>query len=304
MRKVWCRPASQPAPTAGTIVVTATSSPFIATATLSSHLAGPDLTSSSFTNAASGSAGMTPCGLVTVSGTGVAPAVQGVVSGVSFFGSLPTTLAGLSISVQQGANNIPVPIQAVANDQSGQQANFQAPCELTPGTATVVVTVNGVSSNPVSVPVFAVQPGIFTSPGSNGKQYGAVIRAVDGTYVTPSNPAQRGERCYMVVTGLGQVTPAATTNSAGTGAAQNMNVPMLVFLNGNAVAAAFRPLSVRIGRRLRRRIPDSVGCSHRARSKSAGGWVDQQWERFRGRQYGAPAGCDRSAVNQRGAPVL
>ena len=222
---------------AGTIVVTATSSPFSATATLSAHIAGPDLTSGSFTNAASGSAGMTPCGWVTVRGTGVASAVQGVVPAVSFFGSLPTTLAGLSISVQQGSNNIPVPIQSVANDQSGQRATFQAPCELTSGFATVVVTVNGVSSNPVNVQVFALQPGIFTTLNSNGKQYGSVIRAVDGTYVTPANPAQRGERCYIVVTGLGQVTPAAVTNSAGTGAAQNTNVPMLIFLNGNAVGA-------------------------------------------------------------------
>jgi uncharacterized protein (TIGR03437 family) len=224
-------------PDPGTIVVAATSSPFTASATLSSHLAGPDLTSNSFTNAASGSLGMTPCGLVTVRGSGIASAVQGVVPGVSFLGSLPTTLAGLSIRVQQAANNIPVPIHSVANDQSGQRATFQAPCELTPGSATVVVTVDGVSSDPVSVQVFALQPGIFTVPGSNGKLYGTVIRAVDGTYVTQSNPAQRGERCYIVVTGLGQAAPAVATNSAGTGAAQNTNVPMLIFLNGNAVGA-------------------------------------------------------------------
>ena len=55
---------------------------------------------------------------------------------------MPYSLAGLSITV----NNIPVPIQSVANDQFGQHANFQAPCELTGSSATVVVTVNGAST--------------------------------------------------------------------------------------------------------------------------------------------------------------
>jgi len=210
--------------------VTATASTFSATATLSSRAAGPTVTPASFTNAASGATGMTPCGFVTVTGVGIAPTVQGVVAAESFFGAYPYALAGLSITV----NNIPVPIQAVANDQFGQRANFQAPCELTGDTATVVVTVNNATTTIQGVKVLAVQPGIFTYTGSNNKIYGAVIREVDGTYVTAANPARQGEKVYVVVTGLGQTNPTLVTNSVGTGT-QNVILPTAVFLSGRGV---------------------------------------------------------------------
>ena len=216
--------------TPGNIVVTATSGTSSATATLSSHAAGPTITSSSFTNAASGAVGMAPCGFVTVTGTGVAPTVQGVLSAVTFFGAYPYSLGGLSITV----NNVPVPIQAVANDQFGQRANFQAPCELTGTSATVVVTANGATTIVNNVPVASVQPGIFTFTGSNNKVYGAVIREADGTYVTSANPARQGEKVYVVATGLGQATPTLITNSAGTGS-QNVILPTAVFLNGRGI---------------------------------------------------------------------
>jgi len=217
--------------TAGTIAVTATyNNAFTATATLTSRPLGPTVTSTSFTNAASGAAGMTPCGLVTVTGKGIAPSFTGVVSGVTPFGPLNYTLAGVSIT----ANGLAVPIQAVSNIDGVERANFQAPCELTPGNATVIVNVNGATTTVSGVPVFAVQPGIFTFAGPNNKAYGAVIRKVDGSYVLPSNPARQGERYYMVVTGLGQVTPAAFTNSAGTGL-QDVNVPIIVGLKDSGV---------------------------------------------------------------------
>ncbi len=219
-------------PAPANIVVTATVGSFTATATLSSHVAGPQLTTSSFTNAASGAAGMTPCGLVTVTGDGIAPGIQGVVTAATFFGAMPYSMAGLSIT----ANGIPVPIQSVSNQNGVQSATFQAPCELAAGFATMVITVNGVSSSPVSVSVFALQPGQFTSAAPNNKQYGAVIREADGTYVTPTNPARLGDLCYVVVTGLGQVTPTAITNSVGKGT-ENVNVPFIVFLNGHPIAA-------------------------------------------------------------------
>jgi len=216
--------------TPGNIVVTASAGGLSATATLSSHVPGPSITANSFTNAASGDIGMTPCGFVTVTGNGVASGAQGVVAAVTFFGAYPYSLAGLSITV----NGTPVPIQAVANDQFGQRANFQAPCELTGSTATVTVTSNGSSTTITNVPVFAVQPGIFTFTGANNKVYGAVIREVDGTYVTSANPAHPGEKVYVVATGLGQTNPTLVTNSAGTGS-QNVILPTAVFLNGRGI---------------------------------------------------------------------
>jgi uncharacterized protein (TIGR03437 family) len=86
------------------------------------------------------------------------------------------------------------------------------------------------------VPVLQVQPGIFTYTGPNNKLYGAVIREVDGTYVTATNPAHQGEKVYVVTTGLGQTTPTLVTNSAGTGN-QNVILPTAVFLSGRGIPA-------------------------------------------------------------------
>jgi uncharacterized protein (TIGR03437 family) len=217
--------------TPGTITVTASFNNLSAIATLSSHLPGPEITVSSFKNAASLAAGLTPCGLITVIGNGLAPGVQGVLSGLSAFGPLPYSLGPVSsITV----NNIPAPIQAVANQSGVQQINFQAPCELQAGSATVVINVSGGTGTVSNVPVLAVQPGIFTYAGPNNIPYGAVIRAVDGSYVTPSNPARRGETLYMVVTGLGQGTPTIVTNSAGTGT-QNVTLPVVVGISDRGV---------------------------------------------------------------------
>jgi uncharacterized protein (TIGR03437 family) len=87
--------------------------------------------------------------------------------------------------------------------------------------------VNGANTAVSNVPVLSVQPGIFTFTGPNNKIYGTVIRAADGTFVTPSNPAHRGEQYYMIVTGLGKVTPATVTNSYGTGS-QNISFSLAV----------------------------------------------------------------------------
>jgi uncharacterized protein (TIGR03437 family) len=218
-------------PNPGSIAVTATYNALSATATLSSHLPGPEITSTSFRNAASLAVGLTPCGLITVTGNGLAPGVQGVLSGLSAFGPLPYTLGPVTSIL---VNNIQTPIQAVANQNGVQQVNFQAPCELQAGTATVVINVSGGSATVSNVPVFAVQPGIFTFAGPNNLTYGAVIRAVDGSYVTPSNPARQGERLYMVVTGMGQGTPPIVTNSAGNGT-QNIALPVVVGISDRGV---------------------------------------------------------------------
>lgn len=213
----------------GTITVTATFGTFTAVATLQVRLPGPQLTSNSFFNAASFAIGMVPCGLVTAVGPGLKP-TPGISSGISPFGPLPYTLDGVSIT----ANGVPAPIQSVANVNGQQQVTFQAPCELQPGAATVQVTVSGATTTVTGVPVLAGQPGIFTYLGPNNRVYGAVIRAADGSYVTPSNPARRGETYFLVLTGLGQVSPATTTNAAGIGN-QTVNLPVIVGVNNAGV---------------------------------------------------------------------
>jgi len=220
--------------TLGTVVVTATYSSLSATASLLVAAPGPQISAASFTNAASTTLpGMTPCGLVTVIGNGLAP-TPGVFTPLNNFGLLPSSLEGVSITVQQGVVNVAAPIQAVANVNGVQQVNFQAPCELAPGVATVAVTVNGATTTVQSVPVAVIQPGLFiSSVSASNKAYGYVISEADGTIVTSANPAHRGQKYYVYVTGLGQATPTILTNTTGTG--QNVNVTIVVGLNNGGV---------------------------------------------------------------------
>jgi uncharacterized protein (TIGR03437 family) len=219
------------ASTAGAITVTASVLGYSATANLSAVPVGLNLSSTMFTNAASGAVGLVPCGLATVVAAGLAPNVNGVLSGVSAFGPLPYSLGPIDSITVNG--NLKAPIQAVSNQNGKQQVNFQVPCEASPGTATVEVKVSGQPNTVSGVPVLAAQPGIFTYAG-NGRAYGAVIRLKDGSYIRPDNPAVTGESYWIVVTGMGQTSPALTTNSPGLpGQTQTVNLQTVVGV-GNA----------------------------------------------------------------------
>ena len=200
---------------AGPVTILATYTTFTASATLTVTAQGLPISASSFVNAASGQAGLAPCGLALVTGAGLAPEITGVVIGGNALGigPLPYTLAGVSITI----NGTPVPLQAVSNQNGIQQVNFQTPCEIVTGSpATVVVTVGNNSTPIPNVTVFPAQPGIFTYPGPSGINYGYVIDS-NGNTLTPSNLAHAGQTYYLIATGLGQTTPAALTNSVGTG---------------------------------------------------------------------------------------
>ena len=65
---------------------------------------------------------------------------------------------------QVKVNNVSAPIYAV----SSTQVNAVVPYGVTGPTATFVVTVSGVASNSVSVPLAAPAPGVFSEHGANG----------------------------------------------------------------------------------------------------------------------------------------
>jgi uncharacterized protein (TIGR03437 family) len=220
--------------TAQTITITGATASVSGSATLTASPLPPSITPSSFANAASGAVGLVPCGLSTVIGSGVAPNVTGVISGINPVGPLSYTLGGFSMTV----NGIPAPIQAISNQNGVQQVNFQTPCEVAPGSATVVLTVNGVTTTITGVQINQVEPGIFYYTGSNGKPYGVVISAADGSYVTPSNYAVRGGKYFLLVTGLGQATPTLVSNNTGQDQTVNLNTVVGVSNAGVAVISA------------------------------------------------------------------
>ena len=201
--------------TAGPIVVSASYGTFAPlNFSLFARFPGPAISASSFTNGASGMPGVVPGSVVTITGEGLAPTLQGCQTPLSMFGALPYELAG--VSVQFGPDSAPLnaPMFHVCNVNGVQSVAVQAPFGLTPGLWPATVRVQGGSTRVENVQVFAVQPGIFETTGANGLRYGVAVRP-DGSYVTPDNPAKRGEIICLFATGLGAVNPPIGTNVRG-----------------------------------------------------------------------------------------
>ncbi len=219
--------------TAGNISIIATSGSFTTTFTLTSGQMGPQnivfLNGTSFQlqHGCLAPGCVAPGEIVTVQGSGFANGVVGVVSGLTILGPLQTSLAGVSISF----NGVLAPIFYVSNQNGVQSMTIQVPFETQPGTAAVVLNAAGGGSAPYNIPVVPYAPGVFTNT------YGNVTIAVavrsDGSYVSPTNPAQRGETIYIFATGLGQTSPAAATNTQGAGQLVTGNV--VVGLNNKGV---------------------------------------------------------------------
>jgi uncharacterized protein (TIGR03437 family) len=224
-------------PTAGVVTVTATAQAVSAAFNLTVTPPGPTLTSGSFYNGADFQKGsISPCSIATIIAPGIAPALQGAVA-FDGVGGLPYQLAGDTVTFS-GAQ---APIYNVANVGGQQQVTFQVPCSVTPGTNAVTVTVNGTGAT-VNVTVLPASPGLFTTQVSSTTI--PVLERPNGSFVTPTNPAQRGETLIAYVTGLGPTTPAVATNSLPVpGANDTVQGTVIVGIAANGSASGESPIS-------------------------------------------------------------
>lgn len=145
----------------------------------------------------SGSGGIAPGELVTLTGFGIGPDI-GVAYQPDAQGNVPTQLAGVQV-LFDGA---PVPILYAQS----RQINAIAPVgSAVNGTRQVTVTYNNQQFGP------AVAKAIFGSPGIFRLQIGQSAQAVaineDGTLNGPTNPAPRGSIVAVWGTGYGQTDP-------------------------------------------------------------------------------------------------
>jgi uncharacterized protein (TIGR03437 family) len=195
--------------TAGAVTVTASAGAFNQSFSLTVIPPGPSLTANGFLNGADFQVGsISPCSIATITGPGIASAVQGVVVSGNIVGPLPYTLAGVKVAFA----NSQAPIFNVANVNGTQQVTVQVPCDVTPGTSVpVTVNVSGGSAT-INVAVLPASPGVFLTAMSDGVNRMVGVRP-DGSFVSLENPARRGEIIRAYVTGLGSVTPPVATNS-------------------------------------------------------------------------------------------
>ena len=193
---------------AGPITVAASSGGFTQTFALTSRLPGAVITSSSFTNGASSQqGGLAPGAIVTITGPGIAPNLQGSASAPTLLGNvLSIQIANVTVQF----NGIYAPVFSVSNINGQQSVTVQVPFETPPGAATVTLTVNGVTTS-LGVTVQQYSPGLFEITGVDTVRR-ALILNQDGTVVSPSNPARRNQTLRAYVTGLGALVPVIGSN--------------------------------------------------------------------------------------------
>jgi uncharacterized protein (TIGR03437 family) len=229
------------------ITVTAKVGNFTATFNLTSRLPGPGITSSSFFNAAGGqSGGVSPLALVSMFGGGLATGLQGCTGANQILGPMPFVLA--NVSVQFGSVN--APLYAICNLGIGAEyVVLQVPAELAVGSTSVTARVGSGSTTVQGIPVTAVSPGLFETVMQDGRKRVVAVRP-DGSYVSLTNRANRGEKIKIFVIGLG--IPATSsgqrvgTNQAGPSTADALSPYEIIVGVNNAgvpdeVKAAYSP---------------------------------------------------------------
>jgi uncharacterized protein (TIGR03437 family) len=194
--------------------------------------AGPMLTTGSFYNGADFQQGsISPCSIATIIAPGVAAAIQGVLA-YDGVGALPYTLGAAQVTF----NGAQAPIYNLANQNGQQQITVQVPCSVTPGNVVVVVTVGGGSSM-VTVPVKPASPGLFMTHFTAGAMAIPVLERPDGSFVSPTNPAQPGETLIAFVTGIGPTAPSVATNALpAPGSNPSVQGTIIAGMNGQGVS--------------------------------------------------------------------
>jgi uncharacterized protein (TIGR03437 family) len=139
-------------------------------------------------------------------------------------GMFPTTLQGLGVL----ANQTPAPLLYV----SGQQANFQAPYEISGSPQTdLTVTYSDVNGNKVSdsrtLKTAASNPVAFLSQPSIMNQSFPLTLNADGSANSQTNQAPEGSTVAIFIDGLGLAFPQPITGLVNTNSAP-LNLPLTV----------------------------------------------------------------------------
>jgi uncharacterized protein (TIGR03437 family) len=171
-------------------------------------------------NAATNEPVIAPYSICSLYGTGLFLDGTAVATGNSV---VPDTLAGVTVLVGSAPGGLFY--------LSANQINLLIPNSLGPGTYSIRVVRDGVSSPAVPIVVQQVAPGLFSaSPGF------AVAEHADGTPVTVAAPAVPGEVVVLYATGLGRTQPDPSDRAVATSAAPIVNYATFqMLLDGIAI---------------------------------------------------------------------
>lgn len=156
--------------------------------------AKPAFTQSGVVSAAANVPGLTPGAWLAIYGQNLAPATQSWATSEFISGKLPTSLAGVTVTI----DSKPAALSFVKSTQ----IVVQVPDDTAVGPVPIVVANGGVSSEPVVVNMAAFAPSFFTTDGTH-----IAATHADNTPITQSAPAKPGEIIVLYGTGFGPTNP-------------------------------------------------------------------------------------------------
>ena len=164
--------------------------------------AQPVLTAAGVANAASLTAGaVSPGEIVSLFGSALGPA-----AGANLQFTNPVLVSNALEGVHVLFDDVPAPITYAGVGQ----VNAVVPYAVAGHSATQLqVEYLGAVSAPITLPVTAMSPGLFTSAAS-GTGPGAILNVTGFTVNSATNPAARGDWVEIFGTGIGVTTPAST----------------------------------------------------------------------------------------------
>jgi uncharacterized protein (TIGR03437 family) len=184
-------------------------------------------------------------------------------------GDLPTSLGGVQVTF----DGTPAAISYV----SQYVLMVQVPFNLQPGAVTSMrVTYQAFTSDPVTLDVLSVVPGIYTQ-SADGK--GAVTAVnPDGTINSLTRPAPKGTYVVIYADGLGTVTPAlATGQMPPASPLSKTNITVTAVLDGFSAPVTFAGAAPGYPGlyQINLQIPSVVGSGARSLTLFAGGAPSQ-----------------------------
>ena len=197
----------------------------------------PTISQAGVVNGASYRPGIAAGSWISIQGVNLANTARTWNSSEIVNGVLPTTLDGVSVTV----NGKPAFLEYI----SATQINAQAPSDAGLGAASVVVTVNGVASASVTTQITVSSPAFFLWGGKY-----AVATRQDYSYIGPTSlfagattPAKPGDVVILWGTGFGATNPAVPAGMQVSDAAYLANAPMVTVggVTAQVVGAALAP---------------------------------------------------------------
>jgi uncharacterized protein (TIGR03437 family) len=213
--------------------------------------ARPSITAAGVVNAASFKGGsVAPGEMVTIFGTGIGPAA---LAGFLIANNL---VSGNVAATRFLFDGVPAPIIYVSANQSTVMVPFAVAGKAS---TQLVAEYQGVQSPPVTIPVVAAVPGLFTI-AQNGSGSAAIVNQ-DGSINSASAPAPKGSVVLLFLTGDGQTNPAGIDGKLALDSLPMTAAPVTVTFGtaaGNVAYSGVAPQSIAGFTQINVIIPDNA----------------------------------------------